>query len=63
LVPGFVASKRFDRGVKETIDNILAHTELQQEDKKFDAWCDTIIEKMQKLAKEIKLSYDYSNEV
>ena len=63
LVPGFVATKRFDQGVKETIDYILAHPELQQEDKKFDAWCDTIIEKIQELATEIKRNYDYSNEV
>ncbi|MDR0542525.1 MAG: SDR family oxidoreductase [Dysgonamonadaceae bacterium] len=63
LVPGFVATKRFDRGIKETVDYILAHPELQPEDKKFDAWCDTIIEKMQKLAKEIKEEYDHSDEI
>jgi nucleoside-diphosphate-sugar epimerase len=54
LVPGFVATKRFDQGIKETIDSILAHPEWQPEDDAFDAWCDTIIEKMQQLAKEIK---------
>ena len=54
LVPGFMATKRFDQGVKETIDYILAHPELQQEDKKFDIWCDIIIENMQKLAEDIK---------
>ncbi|MDR2804107.1 MAG: SDR family oxidoreductase, partial [Dysgonamonadaceae bacterium] len=37
LAPEFVAVKRFDQGVKETIDFILAHPEWQQEDKKFDA--------------------------
>ena len=63
LAPQFTATKRFDRGVKETIDYILDHPELQTEDKKFDVWCDTIIEKIQKLANEIKLSYDHSNEV
>ncbi|MDR1527935.1 MAG: SDR family oxidoreductase [Dysgonamonadaceae bacterium] len=63
LVPDFVATKRFDQGIKETIHSILAHPEWQPEDKKFDAWCDTIIEKIQKLAKEIKADYDYSNEI
>jgi nucleoside-diphosphate-sugar epimerase len=63
LVPEFVATKRFDQGIKETIDHILAHPEYQPEDKKFDAWCDAIIEKMQKLANEIKAEYDHSNEI
>ena len=56
LVPEFVATKRFDQGVKETIDHILAHPELQHEDKKFDRWSELIIEKMQQLAEEIKTS-------
>jgi nucleoside-diphosphate-sugar epimerase len=63
LVPGFVATKRFDRGVKETVDYILSHPEWQEEDPAFDAWCDEIIDKMQKLAKEIKANYDNSNEI
>jgi nucleoside-diphosphate-sugar epimerase len=63
LVPEFVATKRFDRGVKETIDSILSHPEWQEEDPVFDAWCDEIIDKMQKLAKEIKAHHDHSNEI
>jgi nucleoside-diphosphate-sugar epimerase len=56
LVPEFVATKRFDEGIKETIDHILAHPELQRQDPEFDQWCDTIIEEMQKLAQKIKNS-------
>ena len=54
LVPGFVATKRFDEGIKETIDYILNHKELQTEDKEFDCWCDTVVETLQTAAKKIK---------
>ncbi|MDR1632659.1 MAG: SDR family oxidoreductase [Dysgonamonadaceae bacterium] len=59
LVPGFVAIKRFDEGVKETIDYILDHPEYQQEDPEFDAWTDKIIETMQLAAKKIKFNENY----
>lgn len=56
LVPGFIAVKRFDEGVKETIDYISAHPEYRQEDPEFDAWTDKIIETMQLAAKKIKFN-------
>jgi nucleoside-diphosphate-sugar epimerase len=59
LAPGFVAVKRFDEGVKETIDYILAHPEYQQEDPEFDIWTDKIIEIMQLAAKTIKFNKNY----
>ncbi|MDR2622449.1 MAG: SDR family oxidoreductase [Dysgonamonadaceae bacterium] len=59
LVPGFVAVKRFDEGVRETIDYILAHPEYQQEDPEFDIWTDKIIETMQLAAKTIKFNKNY----
>lgn len=43
LVPDYVATKRFDQGIKETIDNFLANEELQVEDPEFDIWCDKVI--------------------
>ena len=58
LAPGFVANKRFDQGVKETIDYIMAHPEYQTEDADFDRWCDEIIESMQQLAHKIKIRYN-----
>lgn len=42
-VPGFVATTRFDRGVRLAVNHILAHPELQQPDPEFDAWCDKIV--------------------
>jgi len=54
LVPEFKATKRFDQGIKETIEHILAHPELQRKDPEFDKWCDTIIDSMQQLAEKIK---------
>ncbi|MDQ0872303.1 nucleoside-diphosphate-sugar epimerase [Paenibacillus sp. V4I3] len=43
LVPEFVASTRFDQGIRQTIAYILAHPEHQKEDKEFDSWCDKVI--------------------
>ncbi len=43
LVPGFIATVRFDQGVRFVLENILSHPELQTEDKEFDDWCDTVI--------------------
>lgn len=43
-VPDFVPTVRFEEGIRDTIANILAHPELQQEDPEFDAWCDKVIE-------------------
>lgn len=47
LVPGFVATVRFDQGVKLSIEYILAHPELQIADAEFDHFCDKIIEAKQ----------------
>jgi len=43
LVPDFVATKRFDQGIREVIENVLANKDLQVEDPEFDAWCDKVI--------------------
>ena len=43
LVPGFCAEVRFDQGIARTVENVLAHPELQTEDPGFDAWCDRVI--------------------
>lgn len=46
LVPDFVATTRFDQGIKQTIQHILAHPEYQIEDKEFDTWCDKVVNAM-----------------
>lgn len=43
LVPDFVATTRVDQGIKQTVQFILSHPELQQEDREFDEWCDKVI--------------------
>lgn len=53
LVPGFAATKRFDQGVAEVIDYVLAHPEYQVEDEEFDKWCDKVIAALEKAKKEI----------
>ncbi len=53
LVPEFTAVKRFDRGVRETIQNILNHPEYQREDKEFDEWCDKVIAALEMAVQDI----------
>ena len=49
LVPGFCATKRFDQGVGEAINYILANPEYQAEDSEFDTFCDMVFQKMENL--------------
>jgi len=43
LVPEYIATTRFDQGVRLSIEYILANPELQIEDKEFDLFCDNVI--------------------
>lgn len=52
-VPNFVATVRFDQGIKQTIDYIISHKECQKEDPKFDAWCDRVIAALERAKEEI----------
>jgi nucleoside-diphosphate-sugar epimerase len=54
LVPGFTARVRFDRGIRETVEHILAHRELQIDDPDFDAWCDRVIAAQEKAIREVR---------
>jgi nucleoside-diphosphate-sugar epimerase len=54
LVPGFTATVRFDQGVQDSVNYILAHRECQREDPEFDAWCDKIIAAQEKALREVK---------
>jgi nucleoside-diphosphate-sugar epimerase len=44
LVPGFVATVRFDQGIRRTLDYINQHPECQRPDPEFDSWTDKMIE-------------------
>ena len=43
VVPDFVPTVRFEEGIRDTIEHILTHPELQREDPEFDEWCDKVI--------------------
>lgn len=43
LVPSFVATTRFDQGIRQTVKYILEHPEYQTLDKEFDEWCDKVV--------------------
>lgn len=47
LVPGFVATKRFDEGIGETLRHVLSHPECQVVDEAFDRWCDRVIDALE----------------
>lgn len=53
LVPGFVATVRFDQGIKQIVKNVLAHSEFQKADPEFDVWCDKVIENYRTSMKKI----------
>ena len=52
-VPDFVVSVRLDQGIRNTIQNILAHTEFQNDDPEFDDWCDKVIAALENAKKQI----------
>ena len=47
MVPEYVATTRFDQGVKLSIEHLLSHAELQIEDEEFDIFCDNVIKAQQ----------------
>lgn len=52
-VPDYKATVMFEEGVSRTIDHILSHPELQVADPEFDAWCDRIIDALDKAKESI----------
>jgi len=51
LAPDFCAKIRADEGIKMTILNVLANSDLQQEDAEFDTWCDKVINALETVKK------------
>jgi nucleoside-diphosphate-sugar epimerase len=54
LVPGFAATRRFDQGIREAIENVLATPALQVADPDFDSWCDRVVAEMDAAVQRIK---------
>lgn len=54
LVPDFVATMRYDKGVKICVDYILSHPELQILDEKLDHFYDDVIQAWQDALKSFK---------
>ena len=54
LVPDLQTRTPFAKGVRQTIDYVLAHPECQVPDPAFDAWCDRLIEKLEQAKAEIR---------
>ncbi len=52
-VPSFVATVRYDQGIRSTIEYVLSHKELQTEDREFDEWCDKVINALENAKKAI----------
>lgn len=52
-VPNMVTNTCFADGVKIALDNVLAKPELQVEDPEFDAWCDRVIDALEKAKESI----------
>ncbi len=48
-VPGFTATIRTEEGIRRTVEYMLSHPETQIEDPEFDAWCDKVIARLEKL--------------
>lgn len=53
-VPGFQATIRAEEGIRRSVQYALTHPECQVEDPEFDAWCDRIVEKMERIKQELQ---------
>lgn len=58
VVPGFTATVRFDQGARCIAKYLLSHPELQSLDPEFDAWCDRVVESMEKAKASLKGEID-----
>ncbi len=54
LVPGFNARVRADQGIRDTVSYVLSHPECQVEDSDFDAWCDRVVEALDRAVEMVR---------
>lgn len=57
-VPGFVATVRFDQGVRRTLAYVYSHPECQVPDPEFDAWTDEVIARQQQMLEKLPVLPD-----
>ena len=54
LVPGFTARVRADQGIRDTVSYVLSHPECLVEDSDFDAWCDRVVEALDRAVEMVR---------
>ena len=54
LVPQMTTYVPFHKGVRIALDYVLSHTDMYKEDPEFDAYCDRVVEALNKAAEEIR---------
>lgn len=52
-VPGLSMNVKFEDGIKQTVQYVLSHKECQKDDPVFDAWCDRVIDALEKAKNDI----------
>ena len=53
VVPDMRTATRFEQGAQIALDYILKHPECQREDPEFDAWCDRVIQALERAKTEV----------
>ena len=54
LVPDYHAEVTAEEGIRQTVQYVLAHPEYQTEDPEFDAWCDKVIDVLERAKEEMR---------
>lgn len=52
-VPDMKTTVRYDQGIRIALDYILSHPECQRDDPEFDAWCDKVIDVLEKAKEQV----------
>ena len=56
-VPGYKATVRFEQGAAIALKTIMAYPEYQKEEPEFGAWCDKVIETLEKAKEDLALRF------
>lgn len=58
-VPGYQPVVRAEEGLRRSVAYMLAHKECQVEDPEFDAWCDKVVDILERAKKEMSLDSNW----